>query len=61
MLDPELPKDLATLMEWADKAAKLEVWANADTRTWPSRPATMRPSIGLCRTERMFNESERLP
>ena len=62
MLDPELPKDLATLMEWADKAAKLEVWANADT---PDMAIKARhhgaKGIGLCRTERMFNESERLP
>ena len=62
MLDPELPKDLATLMEWADKAAKLEVWANADT---PDMAIKARhhgaQGIGLCRTERMFNEAERLP
>jgi pyruvate,orthophosphate dikinase len=62
MLDPELPKDLATLMEWADKAAKLEVWANADT---PDMAIKARhhgaKGIGLCRTERMFNASERLP
>jgi pyruvate,orthophosphate dikinase len=62
MLDPELPKDLATLMEWADKMAKIEVWANADT---PDMAARARhhgaKGIGLCRTERMFNEAERLP
>jgi pyruvate,orthophosphate dikinase len=62
MLDPELPKDLATLMEWADKLAKIEVWANADT---PDMAAKARhhgaKGIGLCRTERMFNEAERLP
>ncbi|MFZ5452080.1 MAG: pyruvate, phosphate dikinase [Thermodesulfobacteriota bacterium] len=62
MLDPELPKDLAKLMEWADKMAKIEVWANADT---PDMAAKARhhgaKGIGLCRTERMFNEADRLP
>ncbi|MBM4273307.1 MAG: pyruvate, phosphate dikinase [Deltaproteobacteria bacterium] len=62
MLDPELPKDLAVLMEWADKFARLEVWANADT---PDMAAKARhhgaKGIGLCRTERMFNEADRLP
>ena len=62
MLDPELPKDLGMLMEWADKLAKIEVWANADT---PDMAIKARQhgaqGIGLCRTERMFNEAERLP
>jgi pyruvate,orthophosphate dikinase len=62
MLDPELPKDLATLMDWADKLAKIEVWANADT---PDMAIKARQhgakGIGLVRTERMFNEAERLP
>ena len=62
MLDPELPKGLSILMEWADKLAKIEVWANADT---PDMAIKARQhgakGIGLCRTERMFNEAERLP
>jgi pyruvate,orthophosphate dikinase len=62
MLDPELPEDLATLMDWADKKAKIEVWANADT---PDMSAKARhhgaKGIGLVRTERMFNEADRLP
>jgi pyruvate,orthophosphate dikinase len=62
MLDPELPKALKTLMEWTDKYAKIEVWANADT---PDMAVKAREhgamGIGLCRTERMFNEADRLP
>lgn len=62
MLDPELPKDLKTIMGWADKKAKIEVWANADT---PDMAVKARQhgaqGIGLCRTERMFNEADRLP
>jgi pyruvate,orthophosphate dikinase len=62
MLDPELPKDLATLMEWADKFAKIQVWANADTPDMAIRARQHgAKGIGLCRTERMFNEAERLP
>ena len=50
------------LLKWADKIARLEVWANADT---PDMAAKAREhgakGIGLCRTERMFNEPDRLP
>ncbi|MEJ2672660.1 MAG: pyruvate, phosphate dikinase [Deltaproteobacteria bacterium] len=62
MLDPELPKDLTTLMEWADKTARIEVWANADTPDMAIRSRQHgAKGIGLCRTERMFNEADRLP
>jgi pyruvate,orthophosphate dikinase len=62
MLDPELPKDLATLMDWADKLAKIEVWANADTPDMAIRARQHgAKGIGLVRTERMFNEADRLP
>ena len=62
MLDPELPKDLAKLMEWADKMAKIEVWANADTPDMATKARQHgAKGIGLCRTERMFNEGDRLP
>ncbi len=62
MLDPELPKDLKALMDWADKYAKIEVWANADTPDMAQRAREHGAmGIGLCRTERMFNESDRLP
>ncbi|HYR00800.1 MAG TPA: pyruvate, phosphate dikinase, partial [Casimicrobiaceae bacterium] len=53
---------LATLLGWADQVARLAVFANADT---PRDAARARQygakGIGLCRTERMFNDSERLP
>ena len=62
MLDPELPKDWSVLMHWADQVATIEVWANADT---PETAANAKhhgaKGIGLVRTERMFNASERLP
>ncbi|MFW6126689.1 MAG: pyruvate, phosphate dikinase [Thermodesulfobacteriota bacterium] len=62
MLDPDLPKDLKALMDWADKYAKIEVWANADTPDMAQRSKEHGAmGIGLCRTERMFNEADRLP
>ena len=61
MLEPALAGEFATLMEWADKARRLKVRANADT------PADARAAIkfgaegiGLCRTEHMFFEEDRI-
>ena len=54
--------DLQTVLGWADEVADLKVMANADT---PDAARTAREygamGIGLCRTERMFNASDRLP
>jgi pyruvate,orthophosphate dikinase len=53
---------LAELLQWADETADLQVMANADT---PEAARQAREygamGIGLCRTERMFNASDRLP
>ncbi len=61
MIEPELSGEFATLMSWADKARRLGVRANADT------PADARTAlkygaegIGLCRTEHMFFEADRI-
>jgi pyruvate,orthophosphate dikinase len=55
-------EDMETLLGWADQVARLKVMANADT---PDDAAKARVfgamGIGLCRTERMFNSSDRLP
>jgi pyruvate,orthophosphate dikinase len=54
--------ELKTLLEWADGVRKLGVWANAD---YPKDAIRARrygaQGIGLCRTEHMFFEEERLP
>jgi pyruvate,orthophosphate dikinase len=54
--------DLITLLSWADGFRRLQVWANAD---YPDDAARARSfgaqGIGLCRTEHMFFEEERLP
>jgi pyruvate,orthophosphate dikinase len=61
-VEPEFSAELNVLLEWADQAARLQVRANADT---PSDAAKARAfgakGIGLCRTERMFNSTDRLP
>jgi pyruvate,orthophosphate dikinase len=53
--------ELQTVLEWADRARRLQVWTNADK---PEEAALARrygaQGIGLCRTEHMFREGERL-
>jgi pyruvate,orthophosphate dikinase len=54
--------DLATLLGWADDVRRLQVWANADyPRDAERARAFGAQGIGLCRTEHMFFEEERLP
>jgi pyruvate,orthophosphate dikinase len=54
--------DLATLLGWADKARRMQVWANADyPRDAERARAFGAQGIGLCRTEHMFFEEDRLP
>jgi pyruvate,orthophosphate dikinase len=61
MQEPEMSGEFAALMEWADKGRKLKVRANADT---PRDAETARnfgaEGIGLCRTEHMFFEGDRI-
>ncbi len=61
MLEPELSGDFSTLMDWADGLRRMKVRANAET------PADARAArrfgaegIGLCRTEHMFFEGDRI-
>jgi len=56
--DPFLMK----LLSWADEFRKLGVWANADYPADAKRARSYgAEGIGLCRTEHMFFEAERLP
>ena len=61
MIEPELTGDFQTLMAWADKVRRLKVRANAET---PLDAKTARgfgaEGIGLCRTEHMFFDDERI-
>lgn len=62
MIEAEFSAELVTLLEWADEAARLKIMANADTPDDAERALHYGAmGIGLCRTERMFNASERLP
>jgi pyruvate,orthophosphate dikinase len=60
-IKPELSGDFATLMAWADKVRRMKVRANAET---PLDARTAREfgaeGIGLCRTEHMFFETDRI-
>ncbi len=58
----EEQKDLITLLSWADDYRRLGVWANADYPRDATRARQFgAEGIGLCRTEHMFFEEERLP
>ncbi|MBI1274903.1 pyruvate, phosphate dikinase [bacterium] len=62
MVQPELSGDFATLMGWADAVRTMKVRTNAET---PLDAKTARDfgaeGIGLCRTEHMFFDAERIP
>ena len=62
MVEPDFSAELRRLLEWADEEARLKVRANADTPDDARRAIEYGAmGIGLCRTERMFNASDRLP
>jgi len=60
-VEPKVTKDFQTILSWAQNAKQLGIRANADT---PSAAKLARQygaqGIGLCRTERMFNEADRI-
>jgi pyruvate,orthophosphate dikinase len=58
---PKLSGDFATVMRWADKHRTLKVRTNADTPGDAQRAREFgAEGIGLCRTEHMFFEGERI-
>ncbi len=62
MVDARFSDELNTLLGWADEVSRLEVLANADTPPDAEKALSYGAmGIGLCRTERMFNDPERLP
>ncbi len=60
-IEPELSGDFAALMEWVDDIRRLRVRTNADTPK-DARQARQfgAEGIGLCRTEHMFFEGDRI-
>jgi pyruvate,orthophosphate dikinase len=61
LVPPRINEDFRTILEWADGLRRLKVRTNADT---PADAAKAREfgaeGIGLCRTEHMFSDVERL-
>jgi pyruvate,orthophosphate dikinase len=61
-IEPEITEEFQQLLQWAEQVKRLGIRANADT---PEAASLARKfgakGIGLCRTERMFNERDRLP
>ncbi len=61
MIEPGLSAEFATLMTWADEARELRVRANAETLEDAAKAREFgAEGIGLCRTEHMFFEDERI-
>jgi pyruvate,orthophosphate dikinase len=61
MIQPELSGDFGRIMDWADRSRRMTVRTNADTPT-DARAARSfgAEGIGLCRTEHMFFEGDRI-
>jgi pyruvate,orthophosphate dikinase len=61
LVPPELNQSFVRLMEWADRLRHLRVRVNADTPADAHRARDFgAEGIGLCRTEHMFFEGDRL-
>ncbi len=62
MIEPEMTDELRQLLDFADDIRRLGIWANADYPRDAQRARDFgAEGIGLCRTEHMFFEEERLP
>jgi len=61
VIDPELSENFGTLMKWADDTRTLKIRTNADTPHDAKIAIKFgAEGIGLCRTEHMFFEGERI-
>lgn len=61
-VEPVFSDELKVLLAWADEVASMKVMANADTPAAVQKALSYGATgIGLCRTERMFNDVDRLP
>ena len=61
-VEPEVSGDFAKLMEWADEIRELKIRANADNPRDAAQAVEFgAEGIGLCRTEHMFFEEDRIP
>ncbi|WP_457154843.1 pyruvate, phosphate dikinase, partial [Mesorhizobium sp. P5_C1] len=61
MLQPELSGDFAAIMEWADAVRRMKVRTNAETPLDARMARSFgAEGIGLCRTEHMFFDGDRI-
>ena len=61
-VDASIGGEFGRVMEWADKYRKLRVRTNADTPADAKKARSLgAEGIGLCRTEHMFFEEDRIP
>ena len=61
-VEPELSGDFGTIMKWADEIRTLKIRANADNPRDAQQAVDFgAEGIGLCRTEHMFFEEDRIP
>ncbi|MDR0766961.1 MAG: pyruvate, phosphate dikinase [Methanosarcinales archaeon] len=62
LIPPEISEDIGVLLNWADEFRKLGVRTNADTPEDAQKALELgAEGIGLCRTEHMFFEEDRIP
>jgi len=62
LIAPDVSGHFGTLMEWCDEYRRLDVRANADNPRDARQALDFgAQGIGLCRTEHMFFEADRLP
>lgn len=58
---PEITSEFKEILQWSSEMKAIKIWANADT---PESATLARKygaeGIGLCRTERMFNQHDRI-
>ncbi|MGI4775720.1 MAG: pyruvate, phosphate dikinase, partial [Janthinobacterium lividum] len=62
LVNPDLSEEFVTFLEWADKIRDLKIRANAETL--PDTENAIKfgaEGIGLCRTEHMFFDKEKIP
>jgi len=61
LVEPEMSDDFATVMSWADTFRRLRVRTNADAPADAAKAVAFgAEGIGLCRTEHMFFEGDRI-
>ncbi len=62
MIEPTMTGDFGELMGWADSARRMRVRANAETKLDTETAKKFgAEGVGLCRTEHMFFEADRIP